>query len=69
MFDCVNDARHIRARIDHPDLALHRECMRAFLHNARAFAVVLTDNDNHATLDASRCEIRQGIARDIGANR
>ena len=42
--------------------------MRAFLHDACAFAVILTQYDQRAALDSRRRKVRKGVRGDIGAD-
>ncbi|CAB4880947.1 unannotated protein [freshwater metagenome] len=51
-FDHVNDRGEIRARVQKPHLRLHGEGMGSLLHDARALAVVLADDDERAPEDA-----------------
>src|SRR5579871_1203785 len=42
MLHGAHDRREVGSRIEQPDLRLHRESMRPLLHDAGAFAVVLS---------------------------
>jgi hypothetical protein len=65
----THDAFKIGPRVDQPDLRLHREGVRALLHDAGAFAVVFT-HDQHGTAgDAARGEVGQRVGRHVGADR
>ena len=65
--DHAHDRRQIGARIEQPDLRLHRIGVAALLHDRGAFAIILADDDQRAAGDAARGEVRQRIGRDIGA--
>ncbi|MNV79522.1 hypothetical protein D3C71_1730790 [compost metagenome] len=43
--------------------------MTSLLHDRRAFAVVLTHDDERATRHATRSEVRQGVGGNVGAHR
>ena len=64
-----HDRRQVRARIEQPDLRLHREGVAALLHDRGAFAVVLADDDQRAAGDAARRQIGERVGGDIGADR
>jgi hypothetical protein len=64
----AHDAFEVGARVDQPDLRLHREGMRALLHDAGAFAVVLADDQHRAAGDAARSQVGQRVGRDVGAD-
>jgi hypothetical protein len=68
LFHHMHDGRQIRPRVDEPDRGLHRVGVGAFLDHARAFAIVLAEHDQSAANDAWRCEVRQSVGRDIGAD-
>ncbi len=69
LLDRLDYGRQIRPRIEQPDLRFHRERVRAFLHDAGAFAVVLAQHDERAADDARRGEVGKGIGGHIGADR
>ena len=54
--------------IEQPELRFHREGVRALLHDAGAFAVVLAENDKRAALDPRRGEIAERVAGHVGAH-
>ena len=61
-------SRQMRPRIEQPHLRLHGEGVRALLHDARALAVVLAEDDERAALDARGREIRQRIGGHVRAD-
>ena len=65
----VDDRRQVRARVEQPDLRLHREGVAALLHDRGAFAVILADDDERAAGDAAGGEIGERVGGDIGADR
>ena len=48
----THDVGQMRPRIQQPHLRLHGKGVGALLHDARAFAIVLTENDERAALHA-----------------
>ena len=64
----VDDAGQVRARIEQPDLRLHRERVHALLHDRGAFAIVLADDDHRAAGDAAGGEIGERVGRHIDAD-
>ena len=69
LLDELDDGRQIGTRIEQPHLRLHRERVRALLHDAGAFAVVFAEHDQRATRHARRGEVRERIGCDVGADR
>ena len=65
----LHDARQVGARIEHPYLRLHRKGMAAFLHDGRALAVVLANDDQRPALDAARGQVGQRVGGHIRAHR
>ncbi len=65
----VHDRGQVRPRIEQPHLRLHRKRVRALLHDAGAFAVVLADDDQRAARHPAGGEVRQGVGGDVGADR
>ena len=63
-----DDRRQVRPRVEQPDLRLHREGVAALLHDRRALAVVLADDDQRAAGDAARGEVGQRVGGDVGAD-
>ena len=68
LFDDVRHPREVRSRIEQHERRLQRIRMRAFLYDDRPFSVILADDDQHATDDARRREVRQRIGGDIRAD-
>ena len=64
----LHDGRQVGPRIEQPHLRLHGEGVRALLHDAGAFAVVLADDDQRAAGDASGGQVGQRIGGDVGAD-
>ena len=56
-------------RVEQPDLRLHRERVAALLHDRRALAVVLADDDQRAAGDAARGEVGERVGGDVDADR
>ena len=69
LLDHPDHRRQIGARIEKPDLRLHRIGVAALLHDRGALAVILADDDQRAAGDAARSEVRERVRRDIGASR
>ena len=69
LLDHVDDRRQVGPRIEQPHLRLHRERVRALLHDAGALAVVFADDQHRAAGDAARGQVGQRIGRDVGADR
>ena len=67
LLDHAHERRQVGARIEEPDLRLHRIGVAALLHDRGAFAVILADDDQRAAGDAAGREIGQRVGRDIGA--
>jgi len=65
----AHDRRQVRARVEQPDLRLHREGVAALLHDRGAFAVVFADDDERAAGDAARGEVGERVGGDVGAYR
>ena len=65
----LDDRGQVRARIEQPDLRLHREGVAALLHDRGAFAVVLADDDQRAAGHAAGGEVGERVGGDIGADR
>ena len=68
LLDHVDDRREVRSWIEEPHLGFHREGVGPLLHDARALAVVLADDDESAAEDATGGEVGEGIGRDIEAD-
>ena len=68
LLDRPHDRRQIRPRIEQPHLRFHRERVRALLHDAGAFAVILADDDQRAAGHSAGREIRQRVGRNVGAD-
>ena len=68
LLDHGDDRRQIGPRIEQPHRGFHRVGVGALLDHARAFAVVLAEDDQRAADDAGRGEVRQRIGRHIGAD-
>ena len=68
MLHRARDAREVGSRIEKPYLGFHGEGMRAFLHDACALTVILTQYDQCAALDSRRRKVRKGVRGDIGAD-
>ena len=68
LLDHPHHVREVGARVEQDQRRLQRERVRALLDDARAFAVVLADDDQRAAGDAGRREIRQRVGRDVGAD-
>ena len=64
----MHDAGQVGARVDQPDLRLHGKSVRALLHDARTFAVVLAHDQHGAAGDAARSQVGQRVRRHIGAH-
>ena len=64
-----DDRGQVRPRVEQPHLRFHRERVAALLHDRRAFAVILADDDQRAARHAGRGEVRQRVARHIGPRR
>ena len=64
----LHDLFEVRARIEQPDLRLHREGVAALLHDGGAFAVILADDDERAALHAAGGEIGERVGGDVGAD-
>ena len=67
--DRLNDRGQVRARVQQPELRLHRKGVAAFLHDRGTFAIILSDDDHGAAGDAAGCQIRQCIRGDIDPDR
>ena len=65
LLDHAHECRQIRARIEQPDLRFQRIGVAALLHDGRAFAVILADDDHRAAGDAARREIGERVGGDI----
>ena len=65
----LHDRGQVGARIEQPDLRLHREGVAALLHDRGAFAVILADDDERAAGDAAGREVGERVGGDIGADR
>ena len=65
----LHDRGQVRARVEQPDLRLHREGMAALLHDRGAFAVVLADDDQRAAGHAAGGQIGERVGGDVGADR
>ena len=68
LFDGLHDRRKIRPRIEQPHLRFHGERVRALLHDAGAFAVILADDDQRAAGNSAGSQIRQRVARHVGSH-
>jgi len=66
--DGVDDRGQVWPRIEQPHRAFHGVGVGALLDHARAFAVVLAQDDERAANDAGRSQVRQRIGRHIGAD-
>ena len=53
VLDGLHDARQVRTRIQQPDLRLHRKGVAALLHDRRALAVILADDDERSAEHAA----------------
>ena len=69
MLHRLDDGGQIRARVQQPELRLHRKGVAAFLHDGRAFAVILAQDDQRAAGDTRRGQVRQRVRRHIDADR
>jgi hypothetical protein len=69
MLDRGDDRLQVRARVEQPQLRLHREGVGALLHDAGALAVVLADDHQRAALHPTRRQVRQRVGGDVGADR
>ena len=69
VFHRLDHAFQIGARVQQPDLRFHGERVRAFLHDGRAFAVVLAHDHQRAAGDAAGCQVGQRVRGDVGADR
>ncbi len=54
--------------VEQPHLGFHGEGVGAFLHDGRAFTVVLPDDDERAALDPGGSDVSQGIRGHVGAD-
>ena len=63
------DRGQVRARVDEPDLRLHREGVATLLHDRGAFAIVLTHDDEGTAGHAARCQVGERVGGDVGADR
>ena len=68
LFHRAHDGRQIGAGIEQPDLRLHGKGVRALLHDARALAVVLADDEHGTAAHPPGGQIGQRIAGHIGAH-
>ena len=66
--DHGDDAFQIRPRIEQPHLRLHRERVRALLHDRGAFAVVFADDHQRAAGDSAGRDVGERIRGDVGAD-
>ena len=64
-----HDRRQVGARVEQPDLRLHREGVAALLHDRGALAVILADDDQRAAGDAAGGEVGERVGGDVGADR
>ncbi len=67
--DGADDGGQVRARVEKPDLRLHRECVAALLHDRGALAVVLADDDQRTPGHPAGGEIGERVGGDVGADR
>ena len=65
----LDDGRQVGTRVQQPELRFHRKGVAAFLHDGRAFAVILAQDDQRATGDARGRQVGQRIRGDIDADR
>jgi hypothetical protein len=68
LLDGGDDRRQVRPRVEQPDLRLHREGVRALLHDARSFAVVFADDEQRAAGDAARRQVGERVGRHVRAD-
>ncbi len=68
LLDHAHDGRQIRPRIEQPHRRFHRIGVGALLDHARAFAVVLAEDDHDPADDAGGGEVGQRVGRHIGAD-
>ena len=64
----AHHGRQIGTRVDQPDRGFHRVGIRALLDDARAFAVVLAQDDHHPADHARGGEVRQRVGGHVGAD-
>jgi hypothetical protein len=69
LLDHRHDAGQVGPRVEQPDLRLHREGVRALLHDAGALAIVFAHDQHRAAGDPARGQIGQRVGSDIGADR
>ena len=65
----LHDRFEVRARVEQPHLALHGEGVAPLLHDRRAFAVILAQDDERAAFHAAGCEIGERVGCDVDADR
>ena len=68
LLDHAHDGGKIGARIEQPHRGFHGVGIGALLDHARAFAVVLAQDDHHAADDAGGGEVRERVGRHVGAD-
>ncbi len=68
LLDHAHDGRKVGPWIEQPHRRLQGVGVGALLDYARAFAVVLAEDDQGAANDAGRGEVRQRVGRHIGAD-
>jgi hypothetical protein len=69
LFHRAHDAGQVGPRIEQPDLRLHREGMRALLHDAGALAIVLAHDHQRPAGDAAGGQVGQRVGGHVGADR
>ena len=68
VLDQIDHVGQLGPWVQQQQRALGRIGVGALLNHAGAFAVVLADDDQRATDHARRCQVRQRVGRDIGAD-
>ena len=66
--DHAHDGGKVGPRIEQPHRGFHGIGVGAFLDHARAFAVVLAEDDHNAADDAGGGEVGQRVGRHVGAD-